>query len=245
MKKIIAYILSVCLLTTLPLSPSYAKNIATENELAKTTRYMVENNLYDYKLENLKIHKMSSLEKYECVEGLSADEMDKSNIFIIKNIDDSSCDVLVDAAVANTNNTRATGDAGITKTYARIEAYGKLYYNTLSYNGETWYKPTKIAGKINYIPNSARITKLTGNYKAFGRAINSSYNSSNYNSVYTSSKVNFSLTNFTSLQTKSLNALDRYVLCKTDATGYVSGYFNVSYILQETTTGSFSVKIDI
>ena len=103
--------------------------------------------------------------------GLSEEQKENTNAYLIENNKEGYRTCYVEVPVAEEDSSTvipmASGSKSDSKNYARINAYATLYYNTYK-KANTGYKPTKVGGRISYLPNSAQITSLSAQAFAIG-----------------------------------------------------------------------------
>ena len=252
MKRILLALCTSFILTVTSVSFCFA------NELSSSEDTELDNLLTLYENQSNSTYQVgaNTVEKVDLdssddiiIEGINSQQKENTDVYTIENEDESSktCVFSIPVDDEDSNSVIAPcGDKGHTKNYARIEAYVKIYYSTLkNKGGEMGYKPTKVGGKIKYLPNSAAIKSLktraltTGSYHT--SALKNKFQSDTVYSTLRTLDVN----KFSKLQTVNINAPDRYFHCDVDGTE-VAGRYYVSYTLNNgKNSGKFTVQVNI
>ena len=183
------------------------------------------------------------------VTGLSEEQKENTNAYLIENNKEGYRTCYVEVPVAEEDSSTvipmASGSKSDSKNYARINAYATLYYNTYK-KANTGYKPTKVGGRISYLPNSAQITSLSAQAFAIGAYLTDTGGSGFQTSQIASGKKTLDVNKFSQNQSKSVASKfgNKYFVVGTQGTA-VGAKLYVSYKLSGKYTGSFTVNVEL
>ena len=183
------------------------------------------------------------------ITGLTEEQKENSDIYLIENVKDGYRTCYLEIPVAKEESSSivpmAAGSKSESKNYARINAYVTLYYDKYTKNN-TGYKPTKVGGRISYLPNSAQLTSLSAQAFAQGAYLTNTGGSGFQASQIASGKMTLDVNKFSQNQSRSVASKfgNKYFVVGTTGTS-VGAKLYVSYKLSGKYPGSFTVSLQL
>lgn len=226
----------------------------SQNVLAQN----VENLVKAYKNQNKDVIKIdgNKITKLETVSdenieiaGLTEEQKKNSEVYLIENDKGGYRTCYLEVPVAKKKSpgiiSKASGSKSESKNYARINAYVTLYYDKYTKNN-TGYKPTKVGGRISYLPNSAQLTSLSAQAFAQGAYLTNTGGSGFQASQIASGKMTLDVNKFRQNQSRGVASKfgNKYFVAGTTGTS-VGAKLYVSYKLSGKYTGSFTVSLQL